>query len=106
MIVHSIERWELPKQKKQAKPKFVVGSEEHRQYILDRNYNFVSGNPDYQRGSTWYAKGHSKRGTIIDLLFDLNCVEWEGLKVKFIEMWFDGENISHLFHPSDLRSKK
>lgn len=103
MLTHTIERWESGKQ---TKPKFISGSVDHRQYILDRNYSNIKGNKSFCLGAEWYAKGHKKKGTIIDIIKDLESVEWEGLKVKFIEMWFDGENNSSLFHPSDLRHRK
>lgn len=106
MLVHTIDKYPSPVTKKQDKPKFVHGSIQHKQYILERNYNSVNGVRSFLPGACWYAKGHKEKGIIIDLEKDVQLVEWEGLKVKFIELWFSGENKSFLFHPSDLRRKK
>lgn len=86
------------------KPKFVNGSEQHRRFILERNYNAVRDDRNYKPGVKCTTKGHHGMGVILDVTDDFHLVAWEGLKVLFIEVWFDGEGKSYLFHPSDLHN--
>jgi hypothetical protein len=88
------------------KPKFVNGSEDHRRYLLERNYNAVKDAPEFQPGQEYTAKGHDGMGVIIDVTDDFELVCWEGFKVLFIEMWFYEEQKSAMFHPSDLVKRK
>jgi hypothetical protein len=88
------------------KQKFVSGSEEHRQFILQRNVEAARGNKLYQLGKSYYAPGTREKGTIISILTQLEYVEWEGLKVKFLELYFPEAMETRLYHPSDLRKHK
>lgn len=105
MLTYQIEKHSPPTYNGKSykdKPKFVGGSEEHRRFILERNYNAVKDDEDFQPGKEFTHKRHEGVGVIIDVTDDYQLVHWEGLKVLFIEVWFYEENASAMFHPSDL----
>ena len=106
MLTHEIVRYKPPNYHvvKEGKPKLVVGSNEHRAYILARNLAEVFNTDKYDPGSTVRAKGKRGTGIVINIEEDMKCVEWDGLKVKFIEVWFETDNSFELFHPSELRT--
>ena len=84
------------------KPKFVSGSTDHRQFILDRALTELA---EESLGDVVFVKGKGA-GTIIYIASDLSLVEWDGLKVKYIEVWFPETEETALFHHSDLKRKK
>ena len=106
MLVHQIDYWvpKRKKEKKEEKRKFRVGSDEHRQYIFDRNLETVNNDKTYEQGKIFRARGYKGIGVLIDVAQDVSLAEWEGLKVKFIEVWFDEEENSFMFHQSDLKA--
>lgn len=109
MLTYQIERHQTPVyrgKKYSEKPKFVNGSEAHRKFILERNYNAVKDDKKLQPGCEYTVKGHSGIGVILDVTDDYDLITWEGLKVQFIEVWFYEEEKSFMFHPSDLRKFK
>lgn len=95
MIVHEIARYA-------HKAKFKAGSYEHRDQILKRNLIAVQTISALDPGEYVHVKGKG-RGMIIYHEDDLRKVEWDGLKVKFIEVWFEKSNETEFFHPSDIK---
>jgi hypothetical protein len=89
-----------------VKPKFVNGSEDHRRFIFSRTVNLTLENSAFDPGETYYAPGMKEKGSVIGIETEFERVEWEGLKVKFIEVYFSRANVSHLYHPSELSRKK
>ena len=91
---------------KKNKPKFVNGSFDHRAYILSRHVRSVRNDKRYRNGEEWYVPDIREKGIIIGMLDQVHEVEWDGLKAKFIEVYFSGKETSYLYHPSDLRKKQ
>ena len=105
VITHQINVHQPPERKKYAKPKLVIGSDEHKAFIYGKTLGLTLEDKRYQPGEEWAVKGHTGEGVVLDFA-DFFTSEWEGLKVKFIEMWMYGENQSILCHPSDLKEIK
>jgi len=106
MLTQEITRYKPAPLPAASKVRYVVGSRQHKQYILEKTYEEVINNDIYDPGSIIYMKGQPGRGMVMQVHKDLQDVEWDGLKVKFIELWFESNNSCVLAHPSELRRKK
>jgi hypothetical protein len=102
MLTQTIEKYAPPLQR--VKPKFVQGSEAHKHYILRRAVEAVYNTKEYDCGEEWMYKG--KLGCIIGIAETLKEVEWEGMKAKFIELFFFEDNSVELAHFADLKKPK
>jgi len=102
MITQEINHWTPPAGKKE-KSKFVVGTSEHRQWIFYNNLVKAEETGRYILGNKFTAKGRKGTGQIINIVSNFDEVEWEGLKVKFLELWFSHEDFLGFYHPSDLK---
>lgn len=100
MLTYEIVRYEQPA--KGDKPRFVSGSIEHRRYIFQRNLSTVNRDKRFKRGRAFYVRERKEKGTLLDILTDFDSVEWDGLKVKFLELWFPSVGTTFLYHQSDL----
>lgn len=77
--------------------------EEHRTRIFERTLNKLNTAVFYE-GGNFKIKGTSKTGVLIYICQKINEVEWDGLKVKLLELWFPDTQTTDLFHPSDLKA--
>ena len=102
MITQEITHWETTSKAK-GKQKYEIGSLTHREYILFNNLEKAGASGKYNLGDTYTAKGRKGTGQLVAIMEDLREVEWEGLKVKFLEVWFSHEDFIGLYHPSDLK---
>jgi hypothetical protein len=85
-----------------SKPKYIIGSVGHREFLITKSIEYaIAQNYDY--GDEFTAHGHKGVGCLINIEDEIDTVEWDGLKVKFMELWFSEENDFALFHPSDLK---
>jgi hypothetical protein len=100
LLTHEIVRY--TKERKGDNPRFVNGSIEHRQYIFQRNLSTVNRDKRFRRGRSFFINERNEKGVIIDIINDFDTVEWDGLKVKFIELWFPTAGTTFLYHQSDL----
>jgi hypothetical protein len=105
-LTFNIDKYSNIKSNKKDKPKFVSGSLEHKQFILNRALQAAFNTGKYEPGDEYYATGSDELGMIIGIEPELENIEWEGLKAKFIELYFSNLNESYLYHPSDLRKSK
>lgn len=102
MLTHEIVRYSVPPVKKQ---KFRAGSDEHRMFIFSRTLEETRGNKRYRPGRAFKVRGKDEHGILMDIIDDIRFAEWEGLKVKFIELYFCKEQDTALYHPSDLKDR-
>lgn len=100
MLTHEIVRYKPVKEKK---PKFSNGSGQHREFIFQRHLQASLKREDINYGEQFYIKKFKEEGVVINIIDEIKQVEWDGLKPKFIELWFNKLGTSHLFHPNDLR---
>lgn len=91
--------------KRKDKPKFIHGTQEHKDFILHRAINTATESEKFEPGDCYFVHGCKEKGMILAYVFDPKVVEWEGLKPKFLELYFKDENLTRLYHPSDLRKR-
>ena len=100
MIVQEIVRY-TPTVHISNKPKVLPGSAMHRQAIYSGTITKIKSEPSkWDFGCEVRAKGKGK-GTIINYA-EYDFCEWEGMKVKPIEVWMHDKDDFIMFHPSDL----
>jgi len=101
VINHEINYWQPPftQNKRESKPKYKPGSPEHREFILARSVKAIKGDAKYALNSLWYVPKYKEMGTLINIIETIEDVEWEGLKVLFLELYFPSDNLFILLHP-------
>jgi hypothetical protein len=72
-------------------------------HILQRHLKSVWNDGRYRNGAEWYVPKIKEKGMIIGMVEQVDEAEWDGLKAKFIELYFPSLQTSYLYHPSDLR---
>ncbi len=82
----------------------VLGSTEHREYLLERALAHIYSDVKFEFGSECKVKGKEGPGIIINYCTKLDECEWEGLKIKNIELYFHHDNSFGLYHPSDIKA--
>lgn len=95
MITHEIVRWK-------AKPRLKGGSHEHRTEIFNRTLENILRFDSFIIGGEYHVRGVKEKGVLIGIQENIMFAEWDGLKVKIMEMWFSETNVLDIFHPSDL----
>lgn len=95
MITHSIVLYK--------EPRAPVGKEMHKECIFERTLTRLNENVFYE-GGHYKVKGSKEEGVLIFICSKLDEVEWDGLKVKFLELWFPDTQKTELYHPSDLKA--
>lgn len=90
--------------KREEKPVVVVGSDGHKHVIFARTVELVKHNPKFVIGDYYKLKGmkDANVGMLIHIIDDFHAVEWDGLKVKCLEIWVDDLQEILLVHPSEL----
>jgi len=96
MIVHSIFQTVVKKNK------YVAGSDAHKEFIFRKTLEKMD-QEKYILGHSYTVKGKKERGNLVYICERLDEVEWEGLKIKILEVWFPGEGTTTMYHPSDLK---
>lgn len=97
MITHSITVYHKPIQE--------PGNFSHRERIFERTLAKLDQSVFYE-GGTYITSRSKEKGTLIYICQKIQEVEWDGLKVKLLELWFPDSQTTHLFHPSDLKEIK
>lgn len=110
MITHAIEKYKPVFQSrvmnwKQAhsKPRYVVGSEEHKRSIYARLIEEMANTNHFDENNCYSVKG---RNCIVLSWADFENVEWDGLKCCLIEVIYDKDGDFDLVHPSDLKKPR
>lgn len=112
MIVMSITRYKHPPPPKrkgktyESKPKLVVGSDEHKKFLITKSIeNAIAAGFDF--GDEFKAKGMGEKvGILINIEDKIETIEWDGLKVCNLELFFNHDNSFRMFHTSDIRKVK
>lgn len=108
MLTWEINKYSEPKkirEQKADKPKFLAGSDDHKQHIFSGTLANALNVKNLEEGSPVYIKrrrGDSGEGIIINVITDFNMVEWDGLRCKFIEVFVYSTQDCILCHPSEL----
>jgi hypothetical protein len=85
------------------KLKVVAGSSAHRELIFNRTWADVEANRKLEIGRHVCVHGFKKeKCQIINFEHDISKVSWEGLKVRFIEVYVPSADEIFMCHPSDL----
>lgn len=92
MIVHSITI---------HSPKWVPKNERRRNAIFERSLRKLDPNT-YFLGQNFKVKGTPVGGTLIYICKNIDEAEWDGMKLKFLELWISDTQLVELYHPSDL----
>jgi len=99
MITHQIVKYSDPVKKRRIK----AGGKEHLEYIYNKTFDKVLNDNFFQEGKTYSVADRAEKGHLIDIVIDYDKVEWTGMKVRFLELWFPSTNEFALYHPSDLK---
>ncbi len=103
MLTLEINKYQPPKQPE--KNRYVVGSDEHKEYIFQRNALALAQNDSFYIGCKVRSKWHSGIGQVMGVCGSVKECEWDGLKVRLVEVFFPKEKEEHmfaLFHPSEI----
>lgn len=96
MIVYSISHPEIKKNKLDA------GSNEHKEFIFNKTIK-KTNQENYILGHSYQVNGRKQKGTLVYICENAKEAEWEGLKVKLMELWFSDDETTIMYHPSDLK---
>lgn len=95
MIIHKIDAYPEPPLSRKERKK-----QKHRETIFSRTKEKLGDK--FSLGETYLVKNTGETGTLIYIYDDLKEVLWDGMKVKFLELWFADSQLTDLYHPSDL----
>lgn len=85
------------------KPKYIVGSEEHKKHIYARTVEEISNTNQFDPNNVYSVKGNN---CIVMQWVEYEQATWDGLKCCLIEVFFDDTQDFLLVHPSDLKKPR
>lgn len=96
LLTYNIIKWKVPKPR--------AGSREHRHIIFERTIAAVGNNEELYPGAEYFVD--EERCVILAFASTIEECEWDGLKVKCIEVWLYESQFCAMVHPSDLKEVK
>lgn len=111
MITHSIRVHKELVLREPKKGSKEWGAEKHKAIIFYKlRKRWKDGGWPIEPGSFVHIKGTRRMGQVFNAVDRLDVAEWDGLKCRFVEVYFDDvvnkndyDEMFKLYHPDDLK---